>query len=369
MKLPENFLERLIELNAEIQQCPAPSYQEQKRAALIETKFLEHGLLDVSTDHVFNVYGRLPGAGGKPLVISAHLDTVFPDTNGLSFERKDGRLCGPGIGDNSLGVTGLFGILWMLQVNKVKPQGDIWFVGNSCEEGLGDLRGMKAVVERLGAEPLTYLVLEGMGVERIVNAGLGSKRYLVEVATQGGHSWGDYGKPSAIHEMVRICNSLLRVRIPRKPRTSFNIGKINGGTSVNTIAGKCSVELDLRSVDATVLNKTADSILRIVESFNSETVTVTATPIGDRPTGMLPRNHPLVNLAKRALKKQKLKAAIETSSTDCNIPLSQGIPSICLGITHGKFAHTYDEYIELDPVIPGMKQLYEVVTRVWKTLG
>lgn len=366
MKLPENFTEDLVNLVIEIQQCAAPTFDEGRRAQLVAEKFSTAGLTDVSVDATRNAYGRLPGAGDRPLVISAHLDTVFPDLDALPVRREEDKLYGPGIGDNSLGVAALFGLLSLIKANKFKPAGDIWFIGNSGEEGLGDLGGMKAVVERFGSQPVAYLVLEGMGLERIVHAGLGSKRYRVDVATQGGHSWADYGKPSAIHEMSALIGELLRIRIPRKPRTSFNVGKINGGTSVNTIAGKASIEIDLRSVDNRTLQEKASQVLAVIERANRAGVTVSATPIGDRPTGDLPKNHPLVSLAKKALKRQNLKADLDISSTDCNIPLSKGVPSICLGVTHGKFAHTYEEYIDLEPIEAGMRQLYEVVSKVWR---
>ncbi len=220
-------------------------------------------------DEVGNVYARLPGSGSsRPLVVSAHLDTVFPLSTDLHVTRRSSNpgaaptnveglalstVEGPGIGDNSLGVAGLFGLLWELnsssaQIAGSTLPGDIWLVANVGEEGLGNLCGMRAVVDRFGDRPLAYLIVEGMALGQIYHRGLGVQRYRITVDTPGGHSWVDYGRPSAIHVLGEIIYRLSNLSLPRVPRTTLNIGTISGGTSINTIAAHAQLELDLRSV-------------------------------------------------------------------------------------------------------------------------
>ena len=265
-----NTIQRIIDLAIEIQQIPAPTFNETKRAEFVREVFEREGLSDVSIDEVGNVYGflsKVEGAvlsGGavskdrrsnvKPLIISAHTDTVFPLEMDLKVRREAGKVYGIGIGDNSLGVAGLVGLIWMLRETSPQPSperrgglaGDIWFVANVCEEGLGDLRGMKAVVERFGADVLAYLVLEGMALGHVYHRAVGVKRYRVTVKTRGGHSWSDYGQLSAIHELSKLVVQLTSMELPKEPRTTMNVGKISGGTSINVIAAEAWLELRSR---------------------------------------------------------------------------------------------------------------------------
>ncbi|HEX9028775.1 MAG TPA: M28 family peptidase, partial [Anaerolineales bacterium] len=216
-------LNRLLDLTVAIQQIPAPTFQEGERASFVQERFQAESLLDISIDNSGNVYGRLPGAGkSRPLVVSAHLDTVFPLSTDLHITRHHintsegpilSSVAGPGIGDNSLGVAGLFGLLWELRrldsdlTQSVLP-GDIWFIANVGEEGLGNLCGMRRVVDNFGNQPLAYLVVEGMSLGQVYHRGLGVQRYSIKVDTPGGHSWVDYGRPSAIHILAEIVASL-----------------------------------------------------------------------------------------------------------------------------------------------------------------
>jgi len=201
-----SVIERVLNLAINIQQIPAPTFEEHQRAKFIQRYFLEMGVKDVLLDDVGNVYALINGRGEKaPLVVSAHLDTVFPLDTDLTISRTQEKITGPGIGDNSLGLAGLFGLYWALSEANVgqnlKPTlaGDVWLVANVSEEGLGNLMGMKAVVNRFREEVLAYLVLEGMSLGQIYHRGLGVRRYQISVHTKGGHSWVDYGNPSAIH--------------------------------------------------------------------------------------------------------------------------------------------------------------------------
>jgi len=234
------FMERLLDLAIEIQQIPAPTFHEADRADFIRECFRLEKNVTVEMDAAGNVLACLPGKGGAaPVVISAHMDTVFPLDTNLRFTRESDRVFGAGIGDNSLGVAGLFGLLWLLSERNIKLPGDLWLAANVCEEGLGDLKGMRALVERFGAQPKAYLILEGMAFGHIYNRALGVRRYRISIKTSGGHSWTDYGRASAVHELTGLASKLTALPIPSEPRTTLNVGKIAGGTSVNTIAAQC----------------------------------------------------------------------------------------------------------------------------------
>jgi tripeptide aminopeptidase len=359
---------RVVELAVQIQQIPAPTFEERKRAEFVCALFQEEGLVDVSMDEAGNAYGHLKvgKAASKPLIVSAHLDTVFPAGTDLSVTRSAGKIHGPGLGDNSLGVSALFGLLWMLRERKSEPMGDIWFVANSCEEGLGDLRGMKAVVDRFGPQVQAYLVLEGLALGHVYHRAVGVKRYRVTARTPGGHSWSDYGRPSAIHELSRLVVQLTSLELPSQPRTTMNVGKISGGTSVNVIASEASMDLDLRSEGQDNLAGLILAVEKLIQNANRHDVQVDAKMIGQRPAGQISPHHPLVRLGEDCLRDLGIGAVLTSGSTDANVPLSRGYPAVVLGISTGGSAHTVHEFINTEPVALGMEQLVRFVERVWK---
>ncbi|HEX9028131.1 MAG TPA: M20/M25/M40 family metallo-hydrolase, partial [Anaerolineales bacterium] len=262
-------LSRIIDLAVEIQQIPAPTFAEERRAEYLRARFLAEGLSDVTCDAVGNVYGRWLGNGNAaPLVISAHLDTVFPEATDLSVRREADKIAGPGIGDNSLGVAGLLGLVWVLRERGVTLPGDLWLVANVCEEGLGDLRGMRAVVDRFSDQVIAYLILEGLALGQIYHRGLGVQRFRITAATHGGHSWVDYGRPSAVHELAALVTRITALSLPAEPRTSLNVGVIAGGTSINTIAAEAHLELDLRSEGEQALNNLVSQVKALVQAAN-----------------------------------------------------------------------------------------------------
>ena len=213
------LVNRVLELAIAIQQIPAPTFNERKRGAYIQDRFLQEGIAHTAMDEVGNVYGRLTGkTSSQPIVISAHLDTVFPLDTDLHVEHLADRITGPGIGDNAVGVAGLFGLMWELNQRQVVPNSDLWFVANVGEEGLGNLRGMRALVDRFGDQPRAYLVLEGMALGQIYHRGLGVSRYRITVSTSGGHSWVDYGSPSAVQELAQIITRLQAIECFSKSR-------------------------------------------------------------------------------------------------------------------------------------------------------
>jgi len=361
-----SILKQTLDLAIQIQQIPAPSFAEAQRAQLVKELFEAEEMQNVSIDVVDNVYACLPGNGkAKPLIISAHLDTVFPVETNLKTTRKKGRIYGPGIGDNSLGVASLFGLLLLIRKYQLALPGDIWLVANSCEEGLGNLRGMRAVVDRFGVDVHAYLIIEGLSLGYIQNRALGVQRYRITAKTTGGHSWSDYGQPSALHELSKLVTQLTAIPLPDSPRTTLNVGRMAGGTSINAIAADAWLELDLRSESPQVLTELAQTVESIVETACIPDVQIEAEVIGQRPAGELPASHPLIKLAEKCLREQGLEPRLMIGSTDANIPLSRSLPAVVLGVTNGAGAHTTGEYIYTDPVGRGLQQLLHFVSKVW----
>ncbi len=363
----EQWIDRLIEQAINIQQIPAPTHAESARAAFVHRLFLQEGLQDIQFDTVGNVLARLPGKGeAQPLIISAHLDTVFPAGTDLTIRWDEERVFAPGIGDNSLGVAGLFALVWELKALGTSLPGDIWLVTNVCEEGLGDLRGMNAVVDRFGSAVTAYIILEGMSLGQVYHRGLGVRRYRITARTAGGHSWVDYGRPSSIHELAGVVVRLMEIPLPSKPRTSLNIGMFSGGTSVNTIAAQATLELDTRSEGRQELADLAVQVEKIVSASNRPgEVEVFSEVIGERPAGEISANHPLVNLAAQCLQAQGITPRLNIGSTDANAPLGRGYPAVTIGLTRGAGAHTVGEFIEIMPAIKGLQQLIALVQGVF----
>ena len=361
-----NQTKRIAELCVEVQQIPAPTGAEAVRASWVEREFRRLKLDDVSQDGVYDVAARVPGRSSSvALLVSAHTDTVFSATTDLSVrhDEKKGRIYGPGVGDNSTGVAAL---LLLAETLKQLPQPpvDIWLLANAGEEGLGDLRGMRAAVDRLESALGAAIVLEGMGLGRVVHRALGSRRYRIRCEAPGGHSWSDFGSASAIHVLALLAADIARMQVPDTPRTTFNIGRIQGGRSINTIAQEAMLELDLRSEESATLTQTVDNVLGLVKAYQTVTwqrrgVSVQVDMIGDRPSGGVDNKHPLAQAAVRALRDvgHEGEAELRISSTDANIPLSRGIPAVCIGITEGGNAHRLEEWIAVEPLGRGMRHL------------
>jgi len=365
----QSYLSRgdeLTDLCIQVQQIPAPTGAEGERAAWVAGVFEALDLQNVAQDELFNVYARVPGRDSSlpALMVSAHTDTVFPAETDLTVrvDEQTGRIYGPGLGDNSTGVASLIALAQQLVA--LEPPVDVWLVANSGEEGLGDLRGMRGAVNRLQDRIGACVVLEGMGLGRIVHRGLGSRRYRIIAHAPGGHSWSDFGTASAIHVLVQIANEIAHLRPPAQPRTTFNIGRIQGGTSINTIAQQASLELDLRSEDAGALAQIDRQVQKIVGRYQTARwrqwgVRIETEVIGDRPSGEIGRDHPLVVAAQQALVGAGLTGRFDLriSSTDANIPLSRGIPAVCVGITQGGNAHRLEEWINPAYLPQGMQHL------------
>ncbi len=372
MDISQVLVDRVVKQAIEFQQIASPTFAERQRALLVMQRFQEEALVNIHMDSAGNVYACLPGESSKPpLVISAHMDTVFPIDTDLAIKRKRETIMGAGIGDNSISLAALLGLVWLLRDEPPLP-GDVWLVANVCEEGLGDLKGMRAVVEKFGRSALAYLVLEGMSLGFIYRQGLAVRRYRVTAKTPGGHSWSNYGVPSAIHALARLITRLDDLPLSTQPRTTMNVGTIHGGTSVNTIAAEAYCEVDLRSESSGALAHLSEIVLAMIEQESrpgSRFIRFMVEVIGDRPAGELPAAHPLVRLAEQALIAQGIDPKEAIGSTDANIPLSLGIPCVCIGVTEGKGAHTLSETIHIPPLSKGLAQLTCLVKAIFTHLA
>lgn len=339
----------VLETAIAVQQVPAPTFDEAARSALVLDRLRALGLHDIESDAIGNVYARRPGRSQRPgVLIAAHLDTVFPHDTDLHVRYEGDRVYGPGLGDNSTGVAGLIHLAQAMQRHDLPNEGDIWFVGNVGEEGLGDLRGIRAAVNKLRSRIGAVIALEGCDFGTLHHQAIGVRRYKIEVTAPGGHSWGNFGTPSAIHTLVRLAARIAELQVQRSPRTTFNIGVIEGGTSVNTIAETASLLLDMRSVSAATLAELVAQVDRLVAAAAAERpdVQIHVRTVGDRPSGSIARDHPLVQAAVAAYHSVGATVSYQQSSTDANIPLSLGIPAVCVGLTDGGNAHRHDEFIQ-----------------------
>lgn len=347
-----------IEQARAIQQIPAPTFAEAKRVAYVAAQFRVLGLAQVETDALHNAYGCVQGANPQApaLLVTAHTDTIFHAETDLTQRAEGDALFGPGLGDNSMGVAGLLALARWLTAQP-QPPVTVWFVATSREEGLGDLGGMKAAFARLGANTGAVLNLEGLALGHIYRGGIAVRRLKVSSTAGGGHSWLHYGRPSALHRLIELGAELLELAPPASPRTTFNIGLMEGGDAVNAIASHAAFWLDLRSETSAALHSFEERVRAIIERASDEDVRYSIEVVGDRPAGQIAPDHPLVQIGVSTLAAVGIKAALELGSTDANIPLAAGCPAITLGVTRGGNAHRIDEYVELSPVAAGIQHL------------
>lgn len=350
---------KVIEEAVRVCEIPSPTFDEAERAAYVKDRFAALGLVDVTIDHAGNVRGRRPGTGGGPgVAVGAHLDTVFPRGTDVRVRRDGPRLAAPGIGDNSVAVAALLGMVEALNAGGVRTAGDLYVTCNTGEEGLGDLKGMKAFVADMKDRVKALVALEGMKIDRIIHSAVGSRRYKVTFTARGGHSWGHFPSPSAIHILGRAIADISRLEVPTDPKTTYNVGVVRGGTTVNTIASEAEMLVDMRSVDVSALADLERRILDIIERTAAEGNGKAALDlVGDRPAGSIPGTHPVVETCKAVHRALGLQTFTEASSTDVNAALGAGLPGVCLSITEGANEHRLDEYIETGPIPTGVKNV------------
>ncbi|MFZ0544322.1 MAG: M20/M25/M40 family metallo-hydrolase [Candidatus Promineifilaceae bacterium] len=364
IKFLKDNLSKSLELAVEIQQIPAPTFHEAQRADFIQTHFSDLGLLDVHQDDLHNVFGRYTGTNPDllPVIVSAHIDTVFSQNTDLAISRTtdQGRplIFGPGLADNSMGVAGILQVANALRQYDLRPLADIWFVSNVAEEGLGDLKGMRSVVERFG-RTTAYIVVEGGSYGHIFHGAIGVRRFQVTFKTDGGHSWGNFGSPNAIHVLGRFIAALDDLVVPRKPKTTYNVGVIEGGTTINSIASEASLLLDLRSAGSAELGDLVAHVEKLAAELNRLSgVRVDMEQIGNRPAGEISAESPLIVWAVQALQEVGCRSyALLSGSTDANIPISQGYPAVCIGLANAGNTHRTDEYLDPTHLADGLTQL------------
>jgi acetylornithine deacetylase/succinyl-diaminopimelate desuccinylase-like protein len=363
-----SFQRQVIDLACQISAIPAPTNNERERSRFVAEQMSMPQVLDVTVDDLGDVIGRIPGRRRAPaLLLAAHLDTVFPSGTALGVSRSNGRVAGPGIGDNSLGVASVLMLPRVLDELGVVPEVDILLTGNVGEEGLGNLRGIRSVMDQhpeIGA----VIAVEGHNLGRVTHVAVGSRRLRVRVSGPGGHSWGDFGNASAIHAAAEIVNELAHLPLPTTPKTTLNVGTFNGGISVNTIAPEASFVLDLRSVDETALRRLSERVDAILRAPRAN-VTTTVEVLGVRPAGVVSPASRIVRLAIETLESMGIAPTGDASSTDANIPISRGIPAVCIGLTTGGNVHREDEFIDVGPIAKGLTQLALLSLAVTTELG
>lgn len=354
-------LDHVLEETLHVCSIPAPTFEEADRAVYVADRMRAIGLADVSIDDMSNVTGILCHGSAQPTtLVVAHIDTVFPRATPLEIRRTKQRLYGPSIGDNSVAVAAMLHVATAMVRLQPAPAGRVIFAASVGEEGLGNLCGIRALVERWQGQIDTVLAVEGHGIDEVRITGIGSTRLEVVFEGPGGHSWGAFGTPSAIHAMGRAIHQLSSLHVPSTPKTTFNVGIVEGGGSVNTIAPRASMLVDLRSVDPASLTALETHVATLLAEVQRDTgVQVTSRLVGQRPAAGLDANHPLCQGVSAIRQHLRLRPAIlSAASTDANWPLSLGIPSLCLGITRGDMAHTVQEYIDTAPILSGVRQLF-----------
>jgi acetylornithine deacetylase/succinyl-diaminopimelate desuccinylase-like protein len=356
----ERFVRELVELT----EIPAPPFKEAARAKAFLERLRQHGLADVEMDGEGNVMGLRRGSGGSPgvLVVSAHLDTVFPEGTDVKVKREGTRLSAPGVGDDTRGLALLLALIRALDAGKFRTEYDVLFVGNVGEEGEGDLRGIKFLLQKGKYKDRIrqMLVIDGNDANGITNGGVGSKRYRVTFKGPGGHSYGAFGLVNPAYAMAGAITRFSRLQVPSAPKTTYSVGVVRGGTSVNAIPFEVSMDVDMRSESCAELKKVDERFLAIVREAVAEENAARSTRqgpiaadpkvIGERPCGETARTTPIVQAAAAAITAFGLQPVYSISSTDANIPMSLGIPAITIGRGGpGDRTHSLDEWTDVEP--------------------
>jgi tripeptide aminopeptidase len=333
---------RALEEQKRITEIPAPPFKEKVRAEYYLKRMQELGFKDASIDAEGNVIALRKGTGGgRPkLVVSAHLDTVFPEEVDVTVKEKDGVINAPGIGDDSRGLAALLSLVKAMNENGIATVGDLLVVGTVGEEELGNLRGVKALF-RNHKDIDGFISIDGLGISRVVNQSTGSHRYEMIFKGPGGHSFQEFGLPSAIHAMGRAIAKISELQTPAEPKTTFTVGTVRGGTSVNAIAAEARMAVDMRSNSTEELLKLEEKLLGLVKQavveenarWNTDKISVEINMIGDRPAGIVEMDSPIVQATQRAVSTiaRGPKVTFAGSSTDSNIAMSLGIPAVTIG--------------------------------------
>lgn len=362
-----------LEEQIQISEIPSPTFKESVRAQEIAKRMKEYGLKDVTIDEIGNVIGRRPGSGHGPLLaMGAHMDTVFPEGTDVKVRREGDTLYGPGIGDNAAGLRAVLQTLRMFEKSGIQTKGDIWFCGTVGEEGNGDIRGSKHLFAT-HPEIDGFLAVDNTNPGRLLWGAIGAHRWRVTIEGKGGHSYSAFGEiPSAIHAMCLAGARIAKLYAPNEPKTTYNLGTIKGGSSVNSIAASCSVDVDIRSLDNELLLALEKEIMTAFEEGVKEAnelvgaqdseyaLKVKFEQIGNRPGGFRPDNCPVLQAARGAQKALGIELDQYTiSSTDANAPVSMGIPATCLSAGGVQMrTHSIDEYYIVKDIEKGPELIF-----------
>ncbi len=349
--IDENY-EEMLDVLRDLCRIPAPSHHECARARYCVEWLCKKGAKDVYTDEALNVIFPINCDGSDEItVFVAHTDTVFPDTEPMELREDDEKIYCPGVGDDTASVAVLLMCAKYFVEKHIVPPKGIMFVCNSCEEGLGNLKGTRQLFGDFEGRIAQFVSFDGASLTDVADRCVGSHRYEVEVLTEGGHSFGKFGNANAIHELSKIVTQIYKVEIPAKEgaKTTYNVGNIEGGTSVNTIAQSAKMMCEYRSSDKDCLDIMKNRFEGIFEAAKSDEAEVNVSKIGDRPCGNIDDSK--VEKLRRVIAPiiEQItgeKVDYKLSSTDCNIPLSLGIAAICIGVFNGGGAHTREEWIE-----------------------
>lgn len=360
----------------ELTQIPAPPFMEEERGRAFLAKLREIGVDSAWVDEVGNVIGLRRGTGdGEVLALAGHLDTVFPPETDVTVRESGDTLFAPGIADDTRGLATVLAVLRAMNETNVRTEGDVLFIGNVGEEGLGDLRGMKHLFREGGPRIDYFISVDGTGASGITHMGLGSHRYRVTFQGPGGHSWGAFGLANPAHAMGRAIRYFQDGAAPYTRtapfRTSYNVGRVGGGTSVNSVPFESWMEIDMRSEGVETL-ESVDAILqgavqRALAEENElrsrgEPLTVDVDMIGDRPSGEIAEDHPFVQKAAAVTRVLGMEPSFRRSSTDANIPISMGIPAITIGGGGQGFgAHSLDEWFRNEDGPVGIQRTLLIV--------
>jgi acetylornithine deacetylase/succinyl-diaminopimelate desuccinylase-like protein len=366
---------QLAQWQMEMARIAAPPFGESARGAWLAERFREVGLDDVRIDDVGNVFGVHPGFGKRYVALSAHIDTVFPANTPLNIRQQGSRLYGPGVSDNGAGVTAMLAIASLLRAVRLRHALPFVFIGNVGEEGEGDLRGMRHIFSTpRWKDSIAYsVVLDGAGADTIVAEALGSRRFEVIVRGPGGHSWSDFGAPNPIVILAKAIETFTATPVPSTPKTTFNIGVIRGGTSVNSIPESASMKVDIRSTSMTEMERLEQTLrLALNRAVEDETmaaemrspvqkrpgVNCEVVAIGNRPAGELAMNARILHVIRAVDAQLNNAAQVQRASTDANIPLSWGLAAIAIGGGgSGGGAHTLQEWFDSNGRELGLKRI------------
>lgn len=352
----------LTELLCLICETPAPTFAEAARGEVVARLLREYGL-SPTTDAIGNVTAEVPGGLGPRVLIAAHLDTVFSAETDVRVRELPGRLAAPGIGDNSASLAVMLTYLQRRHEGAMLAYPRLSVAATVGEEGLGDLRGMRALLAARAGEFDAVVALDGH-LGSLVNAAVGSKRFNVGFRARGGHSWGDFPSPSATHALGEAVFAMSGLPLGAGPRSTYNVGQVWGGTGVNAIAQEAGFNLDLRSTDAGQLERLErDARARLAKVAAKHGVTLSLEQVGNRPAAAVP-NEGLVRAGQRALNTLGLSARLAASSTDANAALAAGLPAIAFGVYRGGDAHRLSEWLEPASLLDGLEALTHLLAEL-----